>query len=345
MLKNQPDHDPTAADRKRDHIELALRSQVQQTDSRFYYEPLFAPHPKSGSLPEFNFLGKKHRAPLWVSSMTGGTEMARKINQNLARACAEFGFGMGLGSCRQLLYSDEYFKDFNIRPIIGQQLPLFANLGIAQLERLIQQKELFLIEKMIQKLDADGLIIHVNPLQEWLQPEGDRFENAPIETIETVVNWAETRQIPIIVKEVGQGFGKKSLAVLLQMPLAALDFAAAGGTNFSKIELFRNNKMANEAYGNVTKIGHTAIEMVDFCNEIVANVGEKRRCSELIISGGVQNFLDGFYLVKKSKLNAVYGQASAFLQHARGDYDDLFDYIDLQIKGLELAEAYLTVRD
>ncbi|MFM2266641.1 MAG: hypothetical protein RL757_81 [Bacteroidota bacterium] len=342
--KTVADHDPTAADRKKDHIELALRAQVTQNDDRFYYEPLFSPHRKPENLPPFEFLGKTHRAPLWVSSMTGGTEMSRIINRNLARACADFGFGMGLGSCRQLLFSNEYFEDFNIRPIIGDGLPLFANLGIAQLERLIDSNELFLIEKMVVKLRADGLIIHVNPLQEWLQPEGDRFQRAPIETIETVVNWAEKFQIPIIVKEVGQGFGKKSLEKLLQMPLAALDFAAAGGTNFSKIELYRSNEMAANTYESVTKLGHNALEMVDFCNELVEKLGDQRRCHELIISGGINNFLDGFYLIKKSKLPAVYGQASAFLQHARGSYDELADYIHLQINGLALAESFLTLR-
>ena len=335
------DNDPTAASRKRDHIDLAFKSQVTRTDTRFYYEPIFAAHPEAGSLKPFLFLDKTFKVPLWVSSMTGGTEQARGINRNLAQACGAFGFGMGLGSCRQLLYSDDCFEDFNVRPLMGCNVPLFANLGIAQLEDLIDRKELYLIDKMVEKLQADGLIIHVNPMQEWLQPEGDRFKRPPIETIQTVLDHAE---YAIIVKEVGQGFGYHSLKALLQMPLAALDFAAAGGTSFSKLEILRGSDARAEAYGSTVNLGHTAVEMVGFTNQIKQELGDKMRCHQVIISGGVSDFLDGFYLMKKLNMPSVYGQASGFLKHAQGNYADLEDYIKSQISGLELAEAYLKVR-
>ena len=336
-----PDNDPTASSRKRDHIELAFKSQVTQTDSRFFYEPLFAAHPEEGSLKPFLFLDKTCKVPLWVSSMTGGTEMARIINRNLARACGAYGFGMGLGSCRQLLHSDEYFEDFNVRPLMGFDVPLFTNLGIAQLELLIERNELYLIDKMVDKLQADGLIIHVNPMQEWLQPEGDRFKVPPIETITTVLNHAK---YPIIVKEVGQGFGYHSLKTLFQMPLAAVDFAAAGGTSFSKLELLRGSDARMDAYAGTANLGHTALEMVDFTNQIIVELGDKMRCKQVIVSGGVKDFLDGFYLTKKLNTPSIYGQASSFLKHAQGDYGDLESYIESQIRGLELAEAYLKVR-
>ena len=336
-----PDNDLTAASRKRDHIDLAFKSQITDLDSRFYYEPLFAAHPERGSLKPLSFLNKTFKIPLWVSSMTGGTEKARTINQNLARACKDFGFGMGLGSCRQLLHSDEYFQDFNIRPILGDNQAFFANLGIAQLEILIDDKQLFLIEKLLKKLHADGLIIHINPMQEWLQPEGDRYKRPPLETIETILN---TFNFPIIVKEVGQGFGYESLKKLLQMPLAAVDFAAAGGTSFSKLELLRGGSERQELYNSVAHIGHSATEMVDFTNTITEELGDKIRCKQIIVSGGIQNFLDGFYCIKKLKLPAIYGQASAFLKHAQGDYETLYNYVDAQIQGLELAEAFFRVR-
>ncbi len=335
------DTDPNATNRKRDHIELALKSQVNTLDPRFYYEPLFAAHPAQGSLKPFTFLGKTVKVPMWVSSMTGGTDMARIINRNLARACGEFGFGMGLGSCRQLLYSDEHFDDFNVRPLMGDAVPLFANLGIAQLEILIERNETALITQLVQKLNADGLIIHVNPMQEWLQPEGDRFKKPPIETIKTLV---EHLDCPLIVKEVGQGFGYESIKVLLQLPLAAVDFAAAGGTSFSKLELLRGATEQQKMYGALAHIGHSAVEMVDFTNQIVAELGDTIRCSQIIVSGGIQDFLDGFYCIKKLKLPAIYGQASAFLKHAQGDYADLKAFVEMQIRGLELAEAFLKVR-
>ena len=334
--------DPNASNRKRDHIELALKSQVNTLDPRFYYEPLFAAHPAQGSLKPFTFLEKTFKVPMWVSSMTGGTEMARTINRNLARACGEFGFGMGLGSCRQLLYSDAHFSDFDVRPLLGDDVPLFANLGIAQLEALIEHDETDLIEKMVEKLRADGLIIHVNPMQEWLQPEGDRFKKPPIETIKTLL---AQLKMPLIVKEVGQGFGYESLKALLQLPLAAVDFAAAGGTSFSKLELLRGASEQEKMYGSLAHIGHSAVEMVDLTNKIVAELGGNGvKCHQIIVSGGIQDFLDGFYCIKKLTLPAIYGQASAFLKHAQGDYADLKAFVEMQIRGLELAEAFFRVK-
>ena len=340
-LENTPD-DPNATQRKRDHIELALKSQVSSLDPRFYYEPLFAAHPEKGSLKPFTFLEKTFNVPMWVSSMTGGTDMARIINSNLARACGEFGFGMGLGSCRQLLYSDDYLEDFNVRPLLGEGVPLFANLGIAQLDTLIERDEIGLIENLVTKLKADGLIIHVNPMQEWLQPEGDRFKKPPIETIQTLI---QHLKMPLIVKEVGQGFGYESIKTLLQLPLAAVDFAAAGGTSFSKLELLRGPSEQQKTYNALAHIGHSAVEMVDFTNQIVTELGDNIRCRQLIVSGGIQDFLDGFYCLKKLNLPAIYGQASAFLKYAQGDYADLKAFIEMQIRGLELAEAFLRIKN
>lgn len=342
-LHKLSDADPNAAARKQDHIELAFQSQIEEgkLDDRFYYEPLLSGHPEKGNLKPVPFLGKKLRAPIWVSSMTGGTELAKTINQNLARACNEFGMGMGLGSCRSLLYSDDALADFDVRGIIGDELPLYANLGIAQLEELIKQQELFLINQLLNKLKADGLIIHVNPLQEWLQPEGDRFEIAPIETIKTVLEYAD---FPVIVKEVGQGMGYESLKTLFQLPLEAIDFAANGGTNFAKLELLRSDPGKREIYSQLALVGHSAEDMIGMTNQLIEELGDEMKCRQVIISGGIRNFLDGYYLINKLPLPCVYGQASGFLKHARGSYEALRDYVDAQIQGLELADAFLKVR-
>ncbi len=342
-LQSTGDDDPTAASRKRDHIELAFRSKVDaaQLDPRFHYEPLLSAHPAPGSLPPLQFLGKTLRAPLWVSSMTGGTDWARTINANLARACAEFGMGMGLGSCRSLLHGNDTLSDFDVRDTIGNDLPLYANLGIAQLEQLIHRGELQRAGDVVSKLRADGLIIHVNPLQEWLQPEGDRFLQSPLETIAMVLE-----QIPvnIIVKEVGQGMGPESLRALLQMPLAAIDFAAAGGVNFALLELLRSSPADQEAWEPMAHVGHSAVDMAAMLQTLLAELGDTVQCRQVIISGGIRNFLDGYYLIQKVSVPAVYGQASGFLQHARGDYSALQQYVATQIRGLEIARAYLRVK-
>ncbi len=340
-----PTDDPTAVSRKKDHINMALDAQVAAAalDGRFWYEPMMAAHPLPGSLPTFDFLGKKCRAPLWVSSMTGGTALAATINKNLARACGEFGMGMGLGSCRQLLWSDEHLADFDVRDLIGAGLPLFANLGIAQVEQLLEKNEFPRFHRMLENLRADGLVIHVNPMQEALQPEGDRFMHAPIETIRLFLAKTHGR-VPVIVKEVGQGFGPASIRALLQLPLAAIDFAAAGGTNFAKLELLRSEPRKQEIFEKISAVGHSAAEMTGMVNQISAELGDRCLVRQVIISGGIGDFLDGFYLIKKSNLPAVFGQASGFLRHAQGNYDELREYVAAQIRGLELAEAFLKIK-
>ena len=346
-----PKDDPTAESRKEDHIELAFRSQVDTMalDDRFHYEPLLAAHPAAGSLPEVRFGDKRMRAPLWVSSMTGGTEKAYTINQNLARACNEFGLGMGLGSCRPLLTGRERFRDFDIRPLTGEEVPLYANLGVAQIQELFAAGREGEMRQMCDLLRVDGLIVHVNPLQEAMQPEGDFFTESPLATIRATL--AALPGLPVIVKEVGQGMGPRSLEALLRLPLLAVDTAANGGTNFSKLELLRSDDARREAFTPIVNVGHGAAEMVEWANEIVSKdqAGEEAartqvQCKHLIISGGLRTFLDGYYLTEKSKLPAIYGQASAFLKYARGDYATLQRYVSAQVRGLELARAFLKVK-
>ncbi len=342
--ESAPDHDPTAVSRKKDHIDLAFQSQVEALalDRRFNYEPALAAHPTPGSIPALQFVGKTLRTPIWVSSMTGGTGHAQTINQNLARACAEFGMGMGLGSCRQLLYSDEHLPDFDVRNLIGPDLPLYANLGVAQVEELLNRKEIATIKQLLLRLRADGLIIHLNPLQEALQPEGDRFRRPALDTIAALVEQAD---FPVIVKEVGQGMGPASLRALLQLPLAGLEFAAAGGTNFAKLELLRSDPDKQRVFENFARVGHTASEMLEQVNLLRQALGKNCLVGNLIISGGIRDFMDGYYLIQKSNLPAVYGQASGFLKHARGEYAELQAYVAAQLRGLELAYAFLQVRE
>jgi isopentenyl-diphosphate delta-isomerase len=328
--------------RKKDHIQRALDSRTprEMMDDRFHYEPLLKGHPSEEPGP-LEFLGKKMKSPLWISSMTGGTKMAGIINRNLARACHEFGMGMGLGSCRIIMDDDTYFEDFNMRPIIGEEYPFYANLGVAQVEEFISAGQTGRIRELLDKLQADGLVIHVNPLQEFCQPEGDRFLRPPIDTIREIL---EIGNFPVIVKEVGQGMGPESLKALLKLPLEAIEFAAFGGTNFSLVELSRSDPMSREFYRPLAYVGHDAESMVDSVNRIVKN-DEDIQCRQLIISGGITDFLDGYYLINKSRLPAIYGQAGGFLKHARDTYEKLQDYIQFQLSGLRIAETYLTVKE
>jgi len=328
-----------ASDRKLEHIQLALESQTKHSeqDLRFNYEPLLAAHPENADL-SIDFLGKTLQTPIWVSSMTGGTGVARTINGNIARACREFGMGMGLGSCRKILFDKTDWADFDFRDEIGDQ-PFWANLGVAQVEELLASKNIQAIIDLVGELRADGLIVHVNPLQEWFQPEGNRLKQSPLQTIQQLLDQVSVK---VIVKEVGQGFGTESLQQLLALPLEAIEFGAYGGTNFSKLEMLRGDQQKLEASLPFAFVGQSASQMVDSVNQILKE-NPNPACHQLIISGGIQNALDGYYLTSKSQLPAVFGMASAVLKHASENYASLQNFLQNQIQVLSLAKAYLKI--
>jgi len=326
-------------DRKLEHITLALDSQAKLTeqDQRFNYEPLLAAHPDNLDLSVL-FLEKTMRTPIWVSSMTGGTGVAQTINANIARACREFGMGMGLGSCRKILFDKSHWADFDFRDEVGDQ-PFWANLGIAQVEELLLSENIQAVVDLVGELRADGLIVHVNPLQEWFQPEGSRIKQTPLQTIEQLLGQVKLK---IIVKEVGQGFGPESLRQLLHLPLEAIEFGAYGGTNFSKLEMLRGDRQKLEANLPFSLVGHSASQMVGSVNQILKDYPSPA-CGQLIISGGIQNALDGYYLTSKSQLPSVFGMASAVLKHASVSYESLATFLENQIQTLQLANAFLTI--
>ncbi len=328
-------------DRKKEHIHLAFEASVDKilADNRFMYEPLLSAHPDMTVEEPIDFLGKKLKFPFWISSMTGGTQKAGAINSKLAKAAKEFGLGMGLGSCRTLFNSDDYWEDFKMRPIIGPDMPLYSNLGIAQVESLLYKGEIEKIDFLNKQLETDGTMIHINPLQEAFQPEGDRIKHPPIETIQKTL---ELIQSPIIIKEVGQGIGYNSIKELLQLNIAAIEFGGLGGTNFTKLEQMRNLNH-HPIVEKFTRIGHTAEDMTLMVNQILEETEVK--CKQVIISGGIKSVLDGYYLHKICKLPSVIGMGSTFLKYALKDYADLQKMIQELTLSWRLAEAYLTVRE
>lgn len=326
--------------RKTDHIQLAFEAQSTGIDSRFEYDPMLNGHPVRGCLPSLQLAGKILRAPIWISSMTGGAELAGNINKNLALACREFGLGMGLGSCRPILEDENSLTDFAVRRYIGDQ-PLFANLGIAQVEEMMRQGRVGEIIKMIERLEADGLIVHVNPLQEWLQPEGDHISRPPIDTIAELLS--EIR-FPLMVKEVGQGFGPDSMEKLASLPLEAIEFGAQGGTNFALLENLRQDEFHREMFSCVAHIGHSAEEMSRMAAALCSEEECRVKTRAFIVSGGIRNFLDGYYHIRSIPWKTLYAQASVFLKYALLGEAELMKFTESQIRGLELAQTFLTVK-
>jgi isopentenyl-diphosphate delta-isomerase len=292
------------------------------------------------------------RFPLWISSMTGGTKQALQINQRLAQAAGTFGLGMGLGSCRALLEKNNkasLVKQFALRPLIGKEAPFFANLGLAQIATILQSKQMSQLNDLLNMLDVDGLIIHMNPLQEWIQPEGDRYLWNPHELL---VEFLHHPQCPkkIIVKEVGQGMGPKSLKALMKLPLAAIDFGAYGGTNFSLVEEMRGprSKHSQIIRNPWISVGHTAEEMITFIRELISSSSLKEKhtylVQEFVISGGVKSFLDGQYLMNRLGFRCVFGQGSQLLGPAMDSYEELQAHIKGFLLDLLLARNILTIK-
>lgn len=330
-------------ERKKDHITLAFNSATSaiEKDERFVYEPMLSAFPEQKEVP-FSLAGKKMRYPFWISSMTGGTKMAKKINSNLARVAGEFGFGMGLGSCRIILDNDKFLPDFDMRPLIGEQQPFFANIGIAQLEQMIQQDRVKELHELVRLLKTDGMIVHVNPMHEFFQKEGDVLRHSPLEIVREYLKGTD---YPVVVKEVGQGMGKESLRALLKLPLEAIEFGAFGGTNFAKVEMMRDSYADNALYEPLAYIGHTADEMTRMINEIKEEEQARIETNSLIISGGIKSFLDGYYLKSISNMPAVFGMASQFLKYAKEDYKGLQSFAQNQIRGFLVANAYLRIKE
>lgn len=319
--------------RKKDHLDLAKDSQVRKEKASFYYEPLFFAHKKK-EVQQRDFFGKSLKYPFWVSSMTGGEARAKKLNALLAQLAEEFGLGMGLGSCRPFLEDRKFREDFFIRDL-APNVPLAFNLGIAQVEKYLASQEIYKVEKAMEELGTDILMVHINPLQEWFQPEGDLYQSTPFETLEKL----KTKiHCPLGVKEVGQGFGPKSLKALLELEVDIIELAGLGGTNFTLLEQKRSGREREE----FSKIGHSWEDMLGWLNKYRADFDI---FPEVIVSGGIGSALEACKAVKKAKFPVLVGMAYSFLRWQEEGEGQLFRNFELFIKDWELAMGLLEITE
>ena len=225
-------------DRKNDHIEIVLHEDVASTISNGFEKYTF----RHQALPDVNFneistntllFGKKLASPLFISSMTGGTSQTGRINQNLAVAAQQLGIAMGVGSQRPMLENQEASDTYNIRQY-APDIVLFANIGAVQLNYSVGVDE---IKRIIDVIQADALIIHLNSLQEVFQPEGELNFAGLFSKIASIV---KTVSVPVIIKEVGWGIDGKLAERLASIGVSAIDVAGAGGTSWSQVERFRH---------------------------------------------------------------------------------------------------------
>jgi len=219
--------------RKDDHLTLAARPDaVHEHDAGFRAWRLAHRALPDRDLPEVDlatvFLGRTLSAPVLVSAMTGGTDRAEIVNRRLAEAAVEVGLGMALGSGRALLLDPALRGTYVPGPRPGL---LLANLGAVQLRLGLGPDD---AERLVELVDADGLILHLNPVQEAIQPHGDTTFGGLLGPIAAVVERLAPRAV--VVKEVGFGLAPDDVRALVGTGVAAVDVAGAGGTNWALIE-------------------------------------------------------------------------------------------------------------
>jgi isopentenyl-diphosphate delta-isomerase len=226
--------------RKKEHIELCLTDKVSFKDKtngfdRYDFEHYAITEVKLKKI-HFNsrFFGKTINYPFIISCMTGGTTEAENINANLAVSAEELKIPLGVGSQRQALENKEYHKSYQIIRNNAPHIPILGNLGAAEIVKL---KDVSSIQYLIDLVEADAFVIHVNPLQELIQKHGEPDFYGFLVSLEKICSKIKT---PVIIKEVGSGISKKAAKKLLNCGVKGIDVAGAGGTSWSGVEILRN---------------------------------------------------------------------------------------------------------
>jgi isopentenyl-diphosphate delta-isomerase len=308
--------------RKKEGIDIPLQKNVQAKTTSTYLEYVRLVH---NALPEVDyddidtsmtFLGKRFSAPIIIDSMTGGTDEATVINGRLGELAEKYGFGMGLGSQRAGLKSEELAATYSIARKNAPNAFLIANIGGAQLSKGLTVDEAKRIVKMI---GANALVVHLNPLQELIQPEGEpRYKGV----LGQISELAKTIDIPLIVKEVGAGISKE-VAIKLEMAnVSAINIAGAGGTSWAGVEKLRAESLKDDLKKHLGEM------FWDWGIPTAASLIEVRRAVKLplIASGGLRN---GLEVAKCVALGAsMAAMAYPFLQTAAQSRESLFAFAD-----------------
>jgi isopentenyl-diphosphate delta-isomerase len=223
--------------RKADHIKINLEQDVRSALTtgleKFHFIHEALPELDLAEVDTtLSLFGRKLKAPILISSMTGGTEEAETINLRLAEAAQTAGIAMGLGSQRAAIEHPDKASTFQVRRVAPDVL-LLANLGAVQLNYGYGLEE---CQRAVEMIEADALILHLNPLQEAVQEGGDTNWKGLAKKIEKV---CKKIGVPVIAKEVGWGISKKTAKLLVECGISAIDVAGAGGTSWSQVEMYR----------------------------------------------------------------------------------------------------------
>ena len=305
---------PLSADnhdrRKADHIRINLEEDVA---FKRITNGLESYHFMHQALPELDLaaidtsitvLGKTLKTPLLISSMTGGTARARDINLTLAAGAQEAGIAMGLGSMRAGIEDVTLESTYQVREVAPDIL-LFANLGAVQLNYGYDVSH---CQRAVDMIAADALILHLNPLQEAVQPEGDGNFSGLLKKIENV---CRRLSVPVIAKEVGWGFSRDAARQLADAGVAGIDVAGAGGTSWSQVEMYRAPTARHARIaGAFIDWGIPTADSIIYCREAAPEL-------PIFASGGIR---DGIEAAKCIALGAsLVGLAGEFLRAADRD--------------------------
>lgn len=297
----------STAQRKAEHIRICLEEDVQFRSQgsgfdRYHFTHCCLPELDYNDIdPTTKFLGKELGAPLLISSMTGGTEQAKTINYRLAEVAQKYRLAMGVGSQRVAVEAPQVADTFQVRKVAPDIL-LFANLGAVQLNYRYGIDE---CRRVVESLAADALILHLNPLQECIQPRGDINFKGLLDRVAMV---CQQLPVPVIVKEVGNGISAPMAEKLIAAGVTAIDVAGAGGTSWAKVESERAETALQRRLGQT--FGDWGIPTA----ECLTSIRQVAPTVPLIASGGLRNGLD---VAKAISLGAdLAGLAFPFLQAA-----------------------------
>lgn len=308
--------------RKADHLRICLEEDVQFNRLTNGFDRYRFSH---ACLPEIDlqeidltttFLNKKLNYPLLISSMTGGTQAAQIINYRLAEAAQNHRLAMGVGSQRVAVENPETAETFAIRKIAPDAL-LFANLGAVQLNYTYGLEQCL---KAIDILEADALILHLNPLQECIQPRGDvNFKGL----LDKIAHLCRVIPVPVIAKEVGNGISAVMARKLIDAGISAIDVAGAGGTSWAKVESERAENRLQR------RLGRTFADWGIPTADCLVEIKNADLNVPLIASGGLRN---GLEVAKAIALGAdLAGLAFPFLQAADRSPEALEELVQILI--------------
>ncbi len=324
--------------RKLEGLTIPLKQNVQAKNISTYLEYVMLIH---NALPELDieeidasttFMGHRFSAPIIIDSMTGGTDEATVINERLAQVAEELNLGMGVGSQRAGLLSDALMESYSIARKSAPNAFLIANIGGVQLRSMTLDD----VKRMIDMIDADAIAVHLNPLQELIQPEGEpRFKGIYSRIVELV----KSIDIPVIVKEVGSGISR-DVAVRLELAgVKAINIAGSGGTSWAGVEKLRadNSKAVMKS--------HLGELLWDWGIPTAMSLLEVRRSVRIgvIASGGLRNGID---IAKCIALGAdMCALAWPFLKHAAESREAALDYARMLIDELRAVMFLTGARD